>query len=173
MKPEASKLLRGVGPVWASVALVILAVAVWTLLNPGHPVPHRYRYAFAKTHMRDLAVGLETYFVDHNVYPDAIERLTTPVAYVEQLSSPIRNGYAVKYHSMDGTWFLIATGSDRTFEIDDSTTVTVFTDKIYDPTNGVVSPGDIVRTELGVFDPSLIPSYTSGTGQYTLRVREP
>lgn len=86
----------------------------------------------------DLAVGLEPYFVDNNRYPDDLKSLTTPVAYLSALRADpfAREASPIRYVPKGKDWLLYSIGPDQS---DDKGGIQ------YDPTNGAVSRGDIVR----------------------------
>lgn len=97
----------------------------------------------AKSALRSVHVALETYFVDHNEYPLHLEALTTPIAYLSNLpEDPFAGGRTVQWgiSQPDEDLLLWTVGPDG---VDDRGIVN------YDPTNGTISSGDIVRV---VFD---------------------
>lgn len=152
MKPERSPnpLLQRVG---LSFAVLFALLFLARLFLPSvHPAPHRFRIARAKSDLRHLASGIEAYTLAESGPPVSLDRLSTPMAYMERRPSD-KDDYPIAYYIVDSNWFLVATGPDRTFQIDVSTTVSQFTDLIYDPTNGVLSSGDLVRTTFGIFEP--------------------
>lgn len=122
----------------------------------------RAQVARFKFKHRTLAAALEAYQVQHGEYPEVITRITTPVSYVSSRDLPdllSKGNYRTLYWKSGRNWFLVANGPDQKFQIDASTTASLFTDRIYDPTNGSNSRGDIVRTNFGVFEPEQIPNF--------------
>lgn len=100
----------------------------------------RAKVARSKADLRTMAVALESYFVDNNRYPDEgnLGVLTTPIAYITSLpSDTFATGQKLKYKKTgDNDWIMYSVGPD----MQDNNA-----DTIYDPTNGTISIGDIIR----------------------------
>lgn len=133
----------------------------------------RAKVVKAKSDMRVLAEALEMYHVDNYMYPQAaailprrrLEPLTTPVAYLSVLPADpfgvrlFRGLY--RYGAMDlaaaSRWMMASAGPDLIPSTDPIEfypgyapglfmgAVPDFDYMIYDPTNGVISRGDIIR----------------------------
>ena len=94
---------------------------------------------------RSLATALESYFIDYNQYPDILHQLTSPVAYITSVPIDLYvpqaegEGMYIKYIPEEDhkDWLIYSYGPDET----DNKGQT-----LYDPTNGTISGGDIVRT---------------------------
>jgi prepilin-type N-terminal cleavage/methylation domain-containing protein len=153
----------------------------------------RAKVSRARGELRTIAVALESYYVDNNVYPDDIDYpwpwyvpsvVTTPIAYItdNQMADPFRatlnllndprarryrylnylaenNGHwapgtsaswpgydypnaklgQIKY----GGWRLSSSGPDMTA----GPGYGMADDSIYDPSNGTVSYGDLIRSQ--------------------------
>ncbi len=97
----------------------------------------------AKVDLRNVHTALECHFVDYDEYPLRLESLTTPIAYLTTVpEDPFAEGRIVQwgFSQPDEDLLLWTVGPDG---VDDRGSVN------YDPTNGTVSSGDIVRV---VFD---------------------
>lgn len=115
----------------------------------------RSKVSRSRADMRSLAVALESYYVDYNVYPAKYSQVTTPVAYMTMIpADPFAPtpGDPHKFASKGEGWIIWGCGPDQVFQItpedyDDASTSP--TDRLYqlsyDPTNGMVSYGDIWR----------------------------
>ena len=92
----------------------------------------------AKADMRSMATAVEAYGVDYNEYPKTLSLLTTPVAYITRvMTDPFStSGATYQYENPKAVWILWSVGPDRT---DDHGKIP------YDPTNGTLSKGDIIR----------------------------
>jgi type II secretory pathway pseudopilin PulG len=95
---------------------------------------------------RALATALESYYIDYNQYPNILHQLTSPVAYITSVPIDLYvpqaegEGMYVKYVPAEDRkdWLIYSYGPDET----DNKGQT-----LYDPTNGTISGGDIVRTK--------------------------
>lgn len=100
-------------------------------------------------------------FPSFHIPTRSMGNLTTPVSYINRL---LVDQFAPKpgmiygyYYNKSVGWILISAGPDRKYDIDPandfyyegSDLSPVFIEKIYDPTNGTKSSGDIVRTKSG------------------------
>lgn len=88
--------------------------------------------------LRTIATAVESFYVDYRRYPERLEQLTTPIAYltatpIDQFN-PSQN---LIYRSEGQRWIAMSIGPDQH---DDSYTIS------YDPSNGTISTGDIIRT---------------------------
>jgi hypothetical protein len=98
----------------------------------------------ARADMRSVATALEAYNIDWNRYPSNTLVLTTPIAYIATVPADpfapnsATYGYEQQAAGQGQTWTLRSIGPDGA---DDSGST------LYDPTNGTVSGGDIVRTK--------------------------
>jgi hypothetical protein len=123
----------------------------------------------AKGDMRVLAVAIEAYFVDFNKYPSSRADyslpvwLTTPIRYLmKALPDPFGRERGATYHyytdkSAPEGWMLVSGGPDGkidlTYKIYSGAVkksgffgaVGEFQQYLYDPTNGTMSKGDIIR----------------------------
>lgn len=116
----------------------------------------RSRVSRAKADLRSIHTAMESYHIDHETYPDFMFSLTTPIAYLstyfhdpfadvkaevaeEGVAQPDPGpGYVKKRFAQDySAIYLYSVGPDG---IDQQGEL------VYDPTNGTVSAGDIVRT---------------------------
>jgi len=116
--------------------------------------------------MRSLATALESYRIDWGLYPGRLDEMTTPIVYITDIPrdplSPSGKGkhrQPIQYYHRGEDWILWSAGTDKVYDIRheilesffDLTNATTETLNIlharytYDPTNGVVSPGDAWR----------------------------
>lgn len=176
-----------------------------------------------KNDQRNLATGLESYFIDHKTYPPStlamqpvlpgsvsytvsiLPVLSTPVAYVTNaiIEDPLPRGWKPYNHVIryvhlspsdpvtapliidsdidakekdalfEQRFLLISSGPDRTYRIEevaaaagkqrpDASDLQAFlvelvrNPSIYDPSNGIKSKGDIIRTRKGILSPFLL-----------------
>ena len=152
-----------------AVIAILAAIAVPNFLE----AQVRSKVSRVKSDHRSMATAIESYYVDNNAYPVNAEILWQgPVKY---MSSPFSDPYAdvrgttFRYKSgdeavriareagflpegysmhPDSFWLVYSIGPDTT---DNGGTL------IYDPTNGTISPGDIIRIKNGV--PTHIAKY--------------
>jgi hypothetical protein len=144
-----------------SVAMILSAIAIPNFLE----AQVRSKISRTKADMRTLSTAIESYNVDHGTYPpgnrdelrETPNMLTTPVAYITRIPedpfSP-ESGGKICYYLKGNDYLLYAAGPDRVIDIDpeadfDPQDRYKMIDKIYDPTNGTVSKGDIIRTNRG------------------------
>ena len=118
----------------------------------------RGAFSQASIDLRSTATALESHYIDHNTYPTETRALTTPIAYLskeltdvfDRDHGPIRlsvfnaEEYSGATEGADGrplysAYRIWSVGPDREDQQGDI---------IYDPTNGLVSGGDIVRLRL-------------------------
>lgn len=152
-----------------AIISILTAIAVPNFLS----AQVRAKVVKAKSDIRVISLALESYYVDENRYPQAVLvppdwrliPLTTPVDYISSLphdaffSKMYLSIY--RYGAMDieaaSRWILAGVGPDRTPSIDPIEfypgyqpglfmgQVSGFDYMIYDPTNGTISWGDVVR----------------------------
>ena len=105
--------------------------------------------------IRSVRVALESYYVDHGLYPKAMEELRYPVPYHGRPSSLNAFGFEIRYFTTptQDSWMLTAPGPDGILSIDSLASEETLKAQTYDPTNGLSSGGDLVRKS------------KSGTGQ--------
>jgi len=121
----------------------------------------RTQLARARSDLRSLHTALEAYRVDNDTYPDNLLVITTPIAY---LSTWLPDPFAEpgpEYLKMRFTpdWSAIRLYSVGPDGIDDQG------EFVYDPTNGTISEGDIVRTVdlhdyVAIANPEISKQYT-------------
>lgn len=118
-------------------------------LSPEDEQKIREKVSVVKTDLRSLHVAMEAYNVDNNVYPQTFRVLTTPIAYITKIlpdpftvpetgevgpeSQSLKMSFAPDYKSL----YLYSIGPDRMDQEGNPP---------YDPTNGTISSGDIIRT---------------------------
>jgi len=145
-------------------------IATGLLILPAIAIPNfleaqtRSKVSKTKADIRYLSCGLEAYRVDHGSYPKPSETgfmqaptvLTTPIGYVRSIPedpfAPEKGG-KVRYYLKDNKYLLYTAGPDRFFDIDpekdfDPQKIHELSAKTYDPTNGTVSSGDIIQTNI-------------------------
>ncbi len=191
-----------------AIIAILAAIAIPNFLQ----APIRAKISRANNDLRNIATGLESYYVDHNEYPphndewwlfighseitgegygddwfQTLEFLTTPIAYMTGLSAdpfahapqdptynypyryivptqpyPLDNGDPIYEDTrrVMGEWMVWSCGPDLYSHIAEEllairwggATAESFNesliDRIYDPTNGVESAGDIYRSQL-------------------------
>ncbi len=177
-----------------AIIAILAAIAIPNFLE----AQIRSKVSKAKADMRTATTGLESYFVDHNKYPNDVEagwpwyftvQLTTPISYLTStnLLDPFRDthvrtghvywrryryiNYPANLYGWGGLgpswigwrpsvteseclagmrkycmWKLSSAGPDRFISYDSEHGF--FTNEmVYDPTNGTVSIGDIIRSQ--------------------------
>jgi len=141
-EPESTSLMPFV---IAIAVLGLVAVVILPNLIGDQEGGRRSKVARAKSEIRNLAVNLETYYIDHNTYPPAVDAngnivplgedgelvsagyvpwmLTTPIAYTSSLpGDPFvqSGGYPVTYrYATNGLscWILASDGPDLDVDI--------------------------------------------------------
>jgi hypothetical protein len=127
----------------APLGALPMAIAIPNFLE----AKSRSKVARAKSEMRNLAVNLETYYIDHNTYPPAVDEeggivpfggngskvsagytpwlLTTPIAYTAVLpSDPFHEGengeYMLYRYATNGAycWILTSQGPDSDMDVE-------------------------------------------------------
>ena len=130
--------------------------AVITVSGAETPGPGRVR-----AELRSLAVALECYYIDNNRYPDKLEQLTDPIAYITSIpKDPFgpEGDNELRYKTdPQKKWILQSRGPDGDFDLDlqlflDSDLRGEFleapnpgAEHVYDPKKGDESNGDILR----------------------------
>lgn len=126
------------------LAMVLIAAAlvlgVWVaqdlLFKFAPETPH---VSPVRSDLRSLATALESYRIDWSVYPPDPHRLTTPVPYVTAI---FRDPFSLNesepflFELEPERWRIHSIGPDQ---IDQHALI------VYDPTNGTVSAGDVIR----------------------------
>jgi prepilin-type N-terminal cleavage/methylation domain-containing protein len=149
------------------IIAILAAIAVPNMLE----AQIRSKISRARADMRTVATGIETYMVDTNKYPENVTvgglrvlhgRFTTPVAYLSSLPyDPFRADQTeealrrYEYHNVKervdagepdwpktdliryGDWRVVCVGPGRQ----------IMPYIPYDPTNGTVSAGNVLRTQ--------------------------
>lgn len=136
-----------------AIIAILAAIAIPNFLA----AQTRSKVSRVQDEMRTVGIALESYYVDSNCYPrqgpagtciiaqNGLPELTTPIAYItlfpkdifhEETGVPWYFQYGM-CHSGVTYWYLWSFGPDRTDQ---------YAGLIYDPTNGVISNGDIKRT---------------------------
>ncbi len=150
------------------ILLMMLALGgffFWAYQQGGFDTHQRSKTSRAQADMRTLATAVESYYIDHNAYPQYLRQATTPISYIynipEDAFSP---GNPIQYmdvkFDIDGKqkegWMLWSIGPDGydDVEVDQveerlkktpNDPALAFYDLTYDPTNGTKSDGDIFR----------------------------
>lgn len=152
-----------------AIISLLTAIALPNFLN----AQTRAKVARAKADMSTIADALEIYHADHNTYPQAaailpakrLLPLTTPVGYLSSVpQEPFHSRLfrrTFRYGAMDldvaSRWLLVSVGPDLHPSMDPvefypgyqdglfTGRVPGFDYMIYDPTNGALSRGDVVR----------------------------
>ncbi|CAN5304593.1 hypothetical protein BH09SUM1_BH09SUM1_11180 [soil metagenome] len=152
-----------------SIIAILAALAIPNLLE----AQTRAKVARVKAEFRTIATALATYQVDYNCYPIAplvppsvrLRPLTTPVAYITSVPRDIfagefaEGGYHYGAMGVDkpSRWAISSFGPDRLFDTLDIQFYPGYTPglfagadpnfdwRIYDPTNGSISRGDVFR----------------------------
>jgi type II secretion system protein G len=155
------------------VVVAIIGILATIALPNFLSAQTRAKVSACKSDMRVIALALESYAVDYNAYPQAaivlpwqrLVPLTTPVQYLSSIPDDpfqtlsIFKGYF--YGAMDlsyaDRWILAGVGPDKYPSVDPiefypgyqpglfENRVPGYNYMIYDPTNGTISRGDIIR----------------------------
>jgi len=151
------------------VVIIIAGLAYLSSKKPSAPPPGtedeiRNKVARTESELRFVAVALETFYVDNKRYPapdkrDAVpEILTKPVAYITGIpNDPFSGAYRYFVATDAQQWALVGTGPDADFDLDKRTYESLaktagkhLWEELqayrFDPTNGTISRGDIIRT---------------------------
>jgi len=136
--------------VWSFPFWVLLLLAGELLVTPLYFPARRSKVARAKAEIRNLAVNLETYYIDHNTYPPAVDLeggiipvgesaegvsagyvpwlLTTPIAYTSSLPMDPFHRRGTEHGPYryatngEGCWIMTSRGPDE----DDDITIVQF-----------------------------------------------
>ena len=138
----ALALLFGIPVVMVPVIGILAAIAIPNFLE----AQTRANVARSKAELRDLAVAVETYYVENKAYPSEDQfpsALTTPVPYTSvSLTDPFSPTQTDSYHyRLESTaegprWTMWGVGPDQ---VNDNAAIE------YDSTNGTTSRGDVIR----------------------------
>lgn len=94
----------------------------------------------AQDNLRSTSMAAEAFYVDNNRYPNTLDELLSPVHYITSVPVDVysKNKETIKYivNQSDNSYVIYSMGPDQT---DNRAEV------IYDPTNGTISAGDIIR----------------------------
>ena len=165
----AGKTITLAGLIMGIVGLLLGIIVIGILCAIAVPnflmAQTRSKTSRTKAELRSLATASEAYFVDNNTYPDSISQLTSPIAYINPgLHDPFSTEQKESYFYWAGpentypkSYFIVAgRGSDKELGTKGDTSVLkkytpekgIVESGIieYDPTNGLVSYGDIIRT---------------------------
>ncbi len=140
--PRAERILIAI-----ALLLPLLGAA---LMAPEAEKKIRETVTRAQADLRTIHVALESYFIDYNEYPTEMRQLTTPIAYITRAfndpflaeSDEITSPVAWLRFTMTPEpaklviWSVGPDLADQRAEIE------------YDPTNGTISAGDILRRDL-------------------------
>lgn len=159
MKQLNSQHILPTGFTLIELLIVVAIIAILAAIAIPNFLAAQTRSKVSRVHaeLRTVGLALESYNVDYNCYPregppgtcliaqDGLPELTTPIAYITSIPKDIFRSEAgvpqsISYgmcHSGATYWYLWSFGPDRTDQ---------FAGIIYDPTNGIVSNGDIKRT---------------------------
>lgn len=136
-----------------AIIAILAAIAIPNFLA----AQTRSKIARVQEEMRTIGTALEAYDIEYNCYPrqgpagtcniapNGVPELTTPISYITSYPKDIfheENGAQWYYqygmcHSGVTYWYLWSFGPNRTNE---------YAELLYDPTNGIISNGDIKRT---------------------------
>ncbi len=152
-----------------SVVIIVLATKALTLPNKlrQRTADKVFRAMMGQTdvNMRNMGMGLESYFVDNIAYPDQLYKLTTPIAYLREIPGdpfngdyPLKCGITKTAKGEKGKPLIVfwSIGPDGYPDLDINRIDEFagmypdepekgFWDYTYDPTNGTDSDGDIIR----------------------------
>lgn len=126
--------------------------------SPWNDNPSRHEQLCSRTDadLRSIATALEMYNIDNNAFPRELHVLTSPLDYMSSIpEDPFAPGEEFRWtpEAVDDKLYLWSVGPD---EIDSEGRI------VYDPTNGTVSAGDIVRVVRDIRisnDPALLRCY--------------
>ncbi|MFB3895559.1 MAG: type II secretion system protein [bacterium] len=136
-----------------AIIAILAAIAIPNFLA----AQTRSKIARVQEEMRTIGTALEAYDIEYNCYPrqgpagtcniasNGLPELTTPISYITSFPKDIfheESGVPRYYqygmcHSGVTYWYLWSFGPNRTNE---------YAELFYDPTNGIISNGDIKRT---------------------------
>lgn len=127
-------------------------------MTPPSEADVRNRVSRALSDMRSLATALEAWYIDNRQYPPHLNVLTTPIAYITEIPlDPFNVGEPLAYHrearpGVEG-WLLVSRGPDGDSDVDPARDydgsapqpTPALAMRMFDPTNGTISDGDVVR----------------------------
>jgi len=146
-QPFAAGNIVGIVVLVAAPAILLPCIGIIGAIAVPNFIEAQQRAMVARTHseLRIMATALEMYYLDNSAYPPAKAfpaPLTTPIAYTSGMMKdpftqpPKDYGYRVQQVNGQDGWILWGVGPDKQdndgeFE--------------YDPSNGTISSGDIIR----------------------------
>jgi hypothetical protein len=166
---------------WAGIALgaFVTAFALYCQITANLEMHVRVNAIGARGNLQSLVSVIEAYEVDHNAWPERLDQLTSPVAYIASIpldpfAKDDGRGPETRWpsytllppepgrgQSSRRRWVLLSRGPDGVFSIDPARDLPIGMQrdrselesplqfKAYDPTNGTFSSGDIFRSSEG------------------------
>jgi len=144
-------------PVILAIATLAAAAGVATRRSPASQSESeiRERVSRARSDMRSMDTAIQSYMIDYYMPPRRTSGLTTPVAYLTSIfSDPFADVFDGGPPPTNIQWFAPPDGTLR-YGMGREDAVVVYSigpdgvdsggEPAYDPTNGIVSGGDIVR----------------------------
>jgi hypothetical protein len=141
--------------------LFIAYIAFWFFAQGNWNHGYRDKASRVRADMRTLSTAIESYAVDHSCYPDNLNRLTTPYAYIRGIPHDPFTSKAIFYHPYYRNdkgfcmhYILWSQGTDGDQDFDpmqveemlkgtEGSPSGVLAEFSYSPTNGNKSDGDI------------------------------
>ena len=142
---------------------------LWWLHGPSRQeMANVASLSHTKSSMWSMTTAINSYKVDHNVYPQNLSALTTPIAYILEIPGDPFSPYSSNEHSEPlrylvtrDTWLVWSAGPDRNYDLttqnlpdllrrisaDTSHTLEILSPFTYDPTNAANSKGDVWKTK--------------------------
>ncbi|MFH1742012.1 MAG: type II secretion system protein GspG [bacterium] len=74
--------------------------------------------ARSEAEMRSLKMALESYFIDNSRYPETLDQLVEPIAYLSSVPSDPWTGEPYIYRQRENTYILISAGPDGRIDFD-------------------------------------------------------
>jgi hypothetical protein len=154
--------------VFKLLVITISALAALTIVFPYNMCEgsgSRMKVSRVRSDLRSLGIGLESYFVDHEVFPPGIPftammpgvasrvpktgehlltvppSLTTPVGYLTYLLPDVwhrreSTGFSFAYYTNGKGWILFSPGPDQDYDIKDP--ASVYDSGIYQPSSDLI-----------------------------------
>lgn len=127
-------------PLIFSLTIIVIALIGVALLNTskvGHdPTTPSFILKQAKMDLRTVQTGLNSYYVDHEAYPDSLSKLTTPVSFLTSI--PVD-----RYSTANSQIRYVQRPQPIVYSVgpdgDDDEAIIE-----YDPSNGSASNGDVI-----------------------------
>lgn len=122
------------------LTVTVGAFAIWSFLNFGQRADESYarnKGGRVRAELQRLSLAIEEYRVDHGSYPAHLHQITTPNAYTSAVAGdPFgpSNQWHLQWESRPDAYRLWSLGPDG-----DNDGMQI----LYDPTNGILSEGDI------------------------------